>query len=127
MKRTWELKVYNVSDFTEKMEEGMILGNAVEACIVEPAEECSSIIDTVTTVRHILTSQEDNRRKKLQELMGEPDLSEQDKNLLCDFLTDHHEVFALEDADRGETDLIQLEIDMCFTYKATYTENALCC
>ena len=36
------LKVYNVSSFTEKMEEGMILGNAVEACIVEPAEECSS-------------------------------------------------------------------------------------
>ena len=84
----------------------MILGNAVEACIVEPAEECSSIIDTVTTVRHISTSQEHNRRKKLQELIGEPDLSEQDKNYLCDFLMNHHDVFALEDVDRRETDLI---------------------
>ena len=36
------LKVYNVSVFTERMEKGTILGNAVEACIVEPAEECSS-------------------------------------------------------------------------------------
>ena len=25
---------------------------------------------------------------------------------------DHHDVFALKDADSGETDLIQLEIDM---------------
>ena len=31
-------------------------------------------------------------------LLGELDMSEQDKNLLCDFLIDHH-VFALEDAD----------------------------
>ena len=38
-------------------------------------------------------------------------MSEQDKNLLCDFLIDHH-VFALEDADRGKTDLTQFEIDM---------------
>ena len=54
------LKVYNVSSFTEKMEEGMILGNAVEACIVQLAEECSSIIGTATTVRQISTSQEHN-------------------------------------------------------------------
>ena len=38
-------------------------------------------------------------------------MSEQDKNLLCDFLIDHR-VFALKDADRKETDLIHLEIDM---------------
>ena len=108
-------------------EEGTILGNAVEACIVKPAGECSSIIGTVTTVRQISTPQEHNRWKKFWEMIGESDLSEQAKNLLCEFLMDHHDVFALEDADRGETDLIQLEIDMCFTYKAMYTENALYC
>ena len=62
------LKVYNVSGFTERMEEGMILGNAVEVCIVELAEECSSIISTATTDRQILTSQEHNHQKKLWEL-----------------------------------------------------------
>ena len=46
------LKVYNISysGFTERMEEGTILGNAVEACMVEPAQECSSIVGTVATV-----------------------------------------------------------------------------
>ena len=54
------LKVYNVSVLTERTEEGTILGNAVEVCIVELAEECSSIVGTVTTVRQISTSQEHN-------------------------------------------------------------------
>ena len=44
------LKVYNISGFTERMEEGTILGNAVEASMVEPAQECSSIVGTVATV-----------------------------------------------------------------------------
>ena len=45
------LKVYiSYSGFTERMEEGTILGNAVEACMVEPAQECSSIVGTVATV-----------------------------------------------------------------------------
>ena len=47
MKKTWELKVYSISGFTERMEEGTLLGNTVETSIVEPAEECSSIIGTV--------------------------------------------------------------------------------
>ena len=64
---------YNVSSFTERMEEGTILGNTVEACIVEPAEECSSVIGTVTTVRQISTPQEHNCWKKLRESISEPD------------------------------------------------------
>ena len=106
------LKVYNVSSFTERMEEGTILGKAVEACTVEPSEECSGIVGTVATVGdQVPESQEHDRRNKLQELIGEPDLLEHDRNLLCGFLMDHHDVFALEDTDRRETDLVQLEID----------------
>ena len=44
------LKVYNISGFTERIEEGTILGNAVKACMVESAQECSSIVGTVATV-----------------------------------------------------------------------------
>ena len=105
------LKVYNISSFTERMEEGTILGNAVEACIVEPEEECGRIVGTVVTVGQMSTSQEHDRWKKLRELIGKPDLPEHDKNLLCDFLMGHHDVFALEDTDQGETDLMQLEIN----------------
>ena len=48
------------------------------------------------------------------ELIGELDWPGQNKNLLCDFLLNHvhHDDFALEDTDRGETMLIKLEIDM---------------
>ena len=56
----------------------------------------------------LLYYQERGRRRKLLEIIVEPDLSEQDKTPLCNFLIDHHDVFALEDTDRGETDLIQL-------------------
>ena len=94
------LKIYNISSFTERMEEGTILGNAVEACIVEPAGECSSIVGTVATVGQMSTSQEHDCRKKLRELIGEPDLPENDKNLLCGSLMDRHDVFVLEDTDQ---------------------------
>ena len=48
------LKVYDVSGFTERMEEGTMLGIVVETCIVEPAEECSSIIGTLQLDEHPL-------------------------------------------------------------------------
>ena len=44
-------------------------------------------------------------------LIAIPDLPDPDKTLLREFLMDHNDVFALDEADRGETDLIQLEID----------------
>lgn len=43
-------------------------------------------------------------------LIGEPDLPKAEQELLT-FLADIHEAFSLEDGERGETDLIQLEID----------------
>ena len=45
------------------------------------------------------------------ELIIVPDLPDPDKTLLTQFLMDHHNVFAIDESDRGETDLIQLEID----------------
>ena len=43
------------------------------------------------------------------ELITVPNLLEPDKTLLCEFLNG---VFALDETDKGETDLIQLEIDI---------------
>ena len=85
------LKVYNVSGFTERMEEGTFLGKAVEACTVELSEECSGIVGIFATVGdQVPESQEHDGHNKLQELIGEPDLPEHDRNLLCGFLIDHH-------------------------------------
>ena len=38
-------------------------------------------------------------------------LSEPERSQLLDLLRDNHDIFALEENDRGETDLIQLEVD----------------
>ena len=51
------------------------------------------------------------RRLKLEELLEEPNLPQQEKLLLLNFLTDHHHVFCLERGERGETDLVLMEID----------------
>ena len=44
-------------------------------------------------------------------MLGEPDLPTPEKKLLCQFLTENHLAFSLEKGERGETDLIQMEID----------------
>ena len=44
-------------------------------------------------------------------MIGEPDLPKAEKEELLAFLADNHEAFNLEDGERRETDLIQLEID----------------
>ena len=51
------------------------------------------------------------RRQKLESLLEEPDLPEQEKKTLLNFLTDHHHVVCLEEGERGETDLVQMTID----------------
>ena len=40
-----------------------------------------------------------------------PTLCWQDKDRLRQLLLSHHEVFAVEDGDRGETNLVQMTID----------------
>ena len=43
-------------------------------------------------------------------LIGEPDLRKPEEELLA-FLANHHEAFSLEEGERGETGLVQLEIN----------------
>ena len=51
------------------------------------------------------------RRKKLREALIEPDLPDSEKSTLLEFLSKHHNVFSLEEGERGETDLVEMEID----------------
>jgi len=51
------------------------------------------------------------RKQRLQELIGKPKLlSKEQTEELHTFLGDHHEVFCLEEQERGETDLVEMEI-----------------
>ena len=40
-----------------------------------------------------------------------PEMPRDEKELLLDFLADHHEAFTLEEGERGETELLKLVID----------------
>ena len=50
------------------------------------------------------------RRKKLLQILQEPDLPPEEKKQLMEFLADNHEAFSLE-GERGETDLVEMVID----------------
>ena len=51
------------------------------------------------------------RQEKLREAIGELDLPDEEKETFQTFLTHHHRAFCLEHGERGETDLICMEID----------------
>ena len=54
---------------------------------------------------------ESERKREVLKLLEESDLPESEKKLLCDFLVENHLAFSLEKGERGETDLIHMEID----------------
>lgn len=46
------------------------------------------------------------------------------KDALLEFVAEHHGVFSLSAQDRGETDLVQLEIDTGSAQQATSSQDA---
>jgi len=49
--------------------------------------------------------------KKLLDLLGDPELEEAEKTRLQEFLASNHQAFCIEDGERGETELVQMEIN----------------
>ena len=47
----------------------------------------------------------------LFDVLGKFDLPSDEDTQMCQLLCDHHDVFVLEDKERGETDLVQLEFE----------------
>ena len=67
---------------------------------------------TVTTSQDDATDcREKRRRQTLKKSLEEPDLLPQEKQALLEFLTKYHHAFSLEDGERGEIDLIYMEIN----------------
>lgn len=52
-----------------------------------------------------------DRKEKPTKLVEVPNLLEPKRTLLLSLLKDHHDIFALEEVDHGETDLLQLDIN----------------
>ena len=61
-------------------------------------------------IKRLDTSNHEPRKKVLNKLKL-PTLPPDELQQLKDFLADHHDVFSLEEGERGETDIVQFEID----------------
>ena len=52
------------------------------------------------------------RKKRLHKLLAqETPLQREDENQLLSVLEDYHDVFSLEEGERGETDWVEMKID----------------
>ena len=108
-----QVLVVNPSGFTQYMERGTRLGSASPA-VVETSDvslDCPKVWRTQSEPLICCPALVDWRKKRLEETLEEPHLPNQEKMMLLDFLTVHHHAFCLEDGERGETDLIFMEIN----------------
>ena len=101
----------NLSGSTQCLKQGDIIGQVVQVQVVETPSEPLSRASNVTTSIRPQSQEETQWKEKLREMLIEPDLPDNEKCALLDFLVAHHDVFSLEEGERGETDLIEMGID----------------
>ena len=116
-----QLLVTNPSGFTQTVEQDALLGEATTVEVVQPDDHEAFILTTGVghdlddaaghACSQVRDSHDGTRRKKLLEKLGEPELPDMEKKRLLEFLTDQHEAFSLEEGERGETSLVEMEID----------------
>ena len=107
-----QVVVTNPTGFTQCLSEGICMGSATAATLVEASHELE--VEQSASVRVVSTDDEDTRRKSdLARLFKEEaaSLTWQERDLLNGLLFQYHEAFALNDEERGETGLVKLEID----------------
>ena len=102
----------NVTGFTQHLEEGTSVGVATRAdVLVEDLDE----LEQATSIQQVTVDpeREEWRRERVGELFGKDvtPLEEEEQAKFLRFLKDSHEVFALEEDERGGTDRVQLHID----------------
>ena len=106
-----QLLISNRSGFTQTAEKGTVLGVAVPATAVPTKDTHPSIRACLVRAEEKASPTMPGRREKLLHLLGEPDLPEPHKTAFKEFLAEHHSAFSVEEGERGETDLIEMEID----------------
>ena len=105
-----ELVVTNTSGFTQTVDPGIELGMAQVTELIEAPSEEDTHYPNASTLR--LSSEDVTQRQQtLLNLVDDPTLPAQERQALQDLVPAHHGIFALSDGERGETDLIEVEID----------------
>lgn len=101
----------NSTAFTQTIEAGTQLGRTSHATLVKPPQE-DDHTNVPANVKQLSSKLPDTQRKDLLlQLVGQPDLPAQEQADLMKLLQEYHSVFALEEGERGQTDLVEVEID----------------
>ena len=120
-----QVLVMNNSGFTQRVVSGTLLGEAVEAMVMDsqkaltaalnssqPSSEDSSPDVERCEVLKIDVS-EDERKHRLLEMVEISGLLDPEQaECLREFLGDHHQAFSIDPGERGETGMVQMEVDM---------------
>ena len=115
------LELANYSGYTQHLAKGTELGEAMEAEVVTSedlsyqslqltelaTEEGESIVKQIHPTRSDSWRKEEIRRI----FLSEGKLPNEEEETICELLMHYHHAFSLEEGERGETQLVQLEID----------------
>ena len=107
--------ISNPSGICREVDSDLPLG---EVTALRP-EDCIDLLDDAleepSVIRRVNVTKEADladRKQRLRELISDPDIMDpREKRNLLDFLEDHHQAFCLDEQERGETDLLQFEIN----------------
>ena len=105
-----QMVVRNDSGFTQKLDEGVVLGVVENAQVFEVPQN-QRATDSAAVNRLNSSLDQECRKEKLLDKLKLPTLPPDELQQLKDFLVDHHDVFSLEEGEHGETDMMQFEID----------------
>ena len=108
-----QLVITNSWGFTQSLPEGTCVGHAeaVEVVDCESDVEDQDIDLDAALLRRVTSLDTEERKRLLFETLKLPDLLPAESDPLKELLAEHHDVFSLEEGERGETDLTKLEID----------------
>ena len=107
-----QVLVTNASGFTQVAGEGVCLGGAMETAVIESTEQGEAPILSVCGGTKMQKSKEDEfRRQSVGSMFESTHLPEPGRTKLKELLEDHHQAFGLGEGERGETELVEMEID----------------
>ena len=109
----FQIPLTNPNGITCVLQAGEMLGEATEATVVQPEESEASEVKIIGASENPASVQrwEKQRQEKLKETVGDVDLPDEEKEAFQALLARHHRAFCLEEGERGEMDLIRMEID----------------
>ena len=106
---TTHLVLTNMSGLTWRVPGGTVVGEAQGAVVITPGPRQ---VDTPPVdVRRLSSALDEDRRKRLMQLLPLQHVPQLDAEQLHTFLANNHDIFCLQEGERGSTALVTMEID----------------